>query len=581
VLVIGGYGIFGGRLSRRLARVEGLDVIVAGRSLEKAAAFCETNGGRPAAIDVCGDNLKTLFTQLAPAIVVDAAGPFQCYGSNPYRVAAAALSAGAHYIDLSDDGAFTAGISALDAEARRRSLVAISGASSVPAISSAAVSALSRSMASIDFIDTVILPGNRAPRGASVVGSILSQVGRPVATVRGNMARKVRGWSERRRETLRIPGVHSVSGRRSHHIGAPDTLLFPRHFGASNVSFRAGLELAVMNTALSLAGLAVAAFPRLRLERISGLLLRIADAMRGLGTDRGGMRVEVGGLRADGTGVKARWTLIAGHGDGPEVPTIPAYLLTRMILGGRIEPGARACLGEIAMDDIQNMTAELGIDTHSALEIEQSLFERVLGENFAELPSAIRKVHDSRISKRLEGRATVTRGDGIVAELIGMAFGFPTSGKDIPTTVIIERQGDKETWTRQFGSATFRSYLSPAPGNGPGGITERFGFLSFDIDLGERLGCLYYPVVKGRIGPIPLPRFLTPRSDTVEQLGMEDGRFHFSVKIDLPFFGHLVSYSGWLVDPMAPSEVASEEDRRASAKRVAMTDEFKTITRYP
>ncbi|MEZ2223294.1 DUF4166 domain-containing protein [Rhizobium sp. RCC_161_2] len=559
VLVIGGYGVFGGRLSRRLARVEGLDVIVAGRSLEKAAAFCETNGGRPATIDVVdGDNLEALFAQLAPAIVVDAAGPFQRYGSNPYRVAAAALRAGASYIDLSDDGAFTAGISTLDPEARKSGLVAISGASSVPAISSAAVAALSRQMTSIDFIDSVILPGNRAPRGTSVVGSILSQVGRPVLTVRGNGERSVRGWSERRHETLSIPGVQPVPGRRSHHIGAPDTFLFPRHFGAANVSFRAGLELAVMNAALSLAGLAVAAFPRLRLERLSGLLVRIADAMRGLGTDRGGMRVEVGGLSADGTGVKARWTLIAGHGDGPEVPTIPAYLLTRMILGGRIEPGARACVGEIAMEDIETVTAELGINTHSVQEVEQSLFERVLGENFAALPSAIRRVHDSRISKRLEGRATVTRGDGIVAKLIGMAFGFPGSGDDIPTTVTIERRGDKETWTRQFGSAAFRSYLSPAPGNRPGGVTERFGLLSFDIDLGERLGRLYYPVVKGRIGPIPLPRFLTPRSDTVEQLGLEDGRFHFSVNIDLPFFGHLVSYSGWLADPMAPLDVASE-----------------------
>jgi hypothetical protein len=309
-----------------------------------------------------------------------------------------------------------------------------------------------------------------------------------------------------------------------------------------------------MNTALSFAGLVVAAFPRLRLERLSGLLLRIADAMRGLGTDRGGMRVEVGGLKDDGTGVKGRWTLIAGHGDGPEVPTIPAYLLTLMILRRQIEPGARPCVGEITMVDIENVSAGLGIDTHRAQEVEQSLFEKVLGESFAELPSVIRKVHDSRISKRFEGRAIVTRGEGMIAKLIGMAFGFPGSGENIPTVVTIERYGEKETWTRQFGSATFRSYLSPAQDNRPGGITERFGFLSFDIDLGAHLGRLYYPVVKGRIGPIPLPRVLTPRSDTVEHQGGEDGRFHFSVKIALPFFGHLVSYSGWLIDPMAPLE---------------------------
>jgi hypothetical protein len=294
----------------------------------------------------------------------------------------------------------------------------------------------------------------------------------------------------------------------------------------------------------------VTAFPKLRLARIAGLLLRMADAMRGLGTDRGGMRVEIGGLMADGTGMRAWWTLIAGHGDGPEVPAIPAYLLTRMILKGQTQPGARACLGELAMKDIEHVTAELGIDSGSAQQIERSLFERVLDKNFAALPSAIRKIHDSRIDKRFEGMSAVTRGRGMVVNLVGMAFGFPASGRDIPTIVTIQRDGEKENWTRQFRSAKFCSHLSPAQGK-RGGITERFGFLSFDIDLEARGGCLYYPVARGRIGPIPLPRFLTPSSNTVEHQGSEDGCFHFSVKIALPFFGHLVSYEGWLAEDIA------------------------------
>jgi hypothetical protein len=204
------------------------------------------------------------------------------------------------------------------------------------------------------------------------------------------------------------------------------------------------------------------------------------------------------------------------------------------------------------MKDIEHVTAELGIDSGSAQQIEQSLFERVLGTNFAALPSPIRKIHDSRICKRFEGRSTVTRGRGIAVNLIGMAVGFPASGGDIPTIVTIHRDGEKEIWTRQFGSAKFCSRLSSARRK-RGSITERFGFLSFDIDLDARGGCLYYPVARGRIGPIPLPWFLTPSSDTVEHQGAEDGRFHFSVKIALPFFGHLVSYEGWLAEDIARS----------------------------
>ena len=60
---------------------------------------------------------------------------FRPYGRDPYRVARAAIAAGAHYIDLADDGAFVAGIGALDEEAKAAGVAVISGASSVPAIS--------------------------------------------------------------------------------------------------------------------------------------------------------------------------------------------------------------------------------------------------------------------------------------------------------------------------------------------------------------------------------------------------------------------------------------------------------------
>jgi Domain of unknown function (DUF4166) len=244
---------------------------------------------------------------------------------------------------------------------------------------------------------------------------------------------------------------------------------------------------------------------------------------------------------ADGTGMRAWWALIAGDGDGPEVAAISAYLLTRMILAGQIEPGARACIGALPTKDIEHVTAELGIASCSAHQIEQSLFESVLGKNFAGLPSAIRKIHDSRIYKRFEGRSTVTRRRGMVVNLTGKVVGFPESGREIPTIVAIQRDGVTEIRICQFGSARFGSLLSPTQG-------KRGGLLSFDIDLEARDSCLYYPVARGRIGPMPLPRFLTPGSDTVEHQGPEDGRFCFSVKIALPFFDHLVSYEGWLVE---------------------------------
>src|SRR6266478_6442556 len=103
VLILGGYGTFGGRLAQLLADEERLTLVIAGRSLAKARAFCTTlpPATEPATFDRDGDVERQL-REIAPDIVVDATGPFQSYGADPYRVVRAALALGVHYLDLAD-----------------------------------------------------------------------------------------------------------------------------------------------------------------------------------------------------------------------------------------------------------------------------------------------------------------------------------------------------------------------------------------------------------------------------------------------------------------------------------------------
>jgi saccharopine dehydrogenase-like NADP-dependent oxidoreductase len=106
VLVIGGYGGFGARLSRRLAG-DGWQVLVAGRSADKARAFA---AGLPEAEGVAFDRNGDCAVQLASLqadLVIDAAGPFQ--GSS-YALPRACIAAGLHYLDLADARGFVCGI---------------------------------------------------------------------------------------------------------------------------------------------------------------------------------------------------------------------------------------------------------------------------------------------------------------------------------------------------------------------------------------------------------------------------------------------------------------------------------------
>ncbi|MCC2655533.1 MAG: Saccharopine dehydrogenase [Panacagrimonas sp.] len=550
VLIAGGYGVFGGRLARLLAARGDLRVVVAGRSLASARAFCEALGGKaePLLFDRDADPMPTL-RALRPWCVVDAAGPFQAYGEevDPYRLAHAALACGAHYLDLSDDADFTAGITQLDEAAHMAQRVAISGASTVPAISAAAVRTLREGLARIDVIESVVLPGNRAPRGLSVMRAILAQVGRPLRLWRGGDWTEVPGWSGLRRDGLELRDGTRVASRWSSYIGSPDLRLFPAAFGARSVLFRAGLELSLLHWSLWLLGW----LPRLRvvrsLEPWARALRWIADRFERFGSDRGGMRVDVIGRDNDGHARRHTWTLIAERGDGPYVPALPSACLIDRLLRGELAPGARACLDDLQLGDIEAASVVLPIRCGRQAASAETLYERVMGRaEWSRMPEPVRDAHDLFDQRVFVGEARISAGGNALAWIVARVMRFPPAIECTPVRVTMQRNHDgSETWTRAFGRHRFGSTLSRRDSDPPGRIRERFGPMSFRLALPADESGLRMPLERGQWLGIPLPGWLTPRSDTREFVDAQ-GRFCFDVDISLPLLGRVVRYEGWL-----------------------------------
>jgi short subunit dehydrogenase-like uncharacterized protein len=244
VLVIGGTGMFGSRLCDLLVR-DGLDVTVAGRGLNRGGKFCTNHAkvrqnfvqnrqNTPELPYITLDRDGPLDGLAGFDVIVDAAGPFHAYGGDPYRVARGAIAAGAHYFDLCDNADFCQGISVLDGEAKASCVTVASGMSSVPAVSSAAVTALCDGQTPL-MIETAILPGNKAECGRSIVESILSQTGKFYVEKQGGRDVDVRSWSAPCSYDL---GRYTRQGWR---IEVPDQRLFPDHFNCPTVTFRAGL----------------------------------------------------------------------------------------------------------------------------------------------------------------------------------------------------------------------------------------------------------------------------------------------------------------------------------------------------
>ncbi|TAK79824.1 MAG: hypothetical protein EPO12_09690 [Aquabacterium sp.] len=358
ILVIGGYGFFGQRLVRRLARIDTLDVVVAGRSLQQAqalvAALAPTAAAQLSAlaVDALSDQLSALLQRLRPQVVVHTSGPFQGQG---YAVARACIACGVHYVDLADGHDFVCGIGALDEAARAAGVLVASGASSVPALSSAAVDHLVEGWQRVDFIDIGISPGNRTERGLSTVQAILAYCGRPLA----GTAPPAHGWSG----TWRFDYPGPVGRRLLSPCEVPDPSLLPaRYPGHPQLRFGAGLELRWLHRGMNL----MAAMARVGLvrdwRRHAGWLKAAADWARHLGSDAGAMHVAVRGVDAAGAAGERCWVLLAEHGDGPYVPTLAASALVRRLMAGELPArGARPCVGLLTLADFEREAAGLAI----------------------------------------------------------------------------------------------------------------------------------------------------------------------------------------------------------------------------
>lgn len=300
-------------------------------------------------------DLPAALARYQPNVVIHTAGPFQ---GNDYHVAKACIAAGVHYLDLADARDFVVGFSALDADAKSAQVMAVSGASSVPALSSAVVEHFRAEFTQLERMDFGITPGQKAARGLATTKAIMGYIGKPLKPVAG---RRLYGWQDVR--SVRYPTI----GRRwLANCDIPDLDLFPQHYGLREIRFGAGLELGIMHWGLWLASWLVRAGIPLPLERMAALLLRISNVFDAFGTADGGMFVKLQGRAADGVPHSREWYLEAYGGDGPYIPAIPAIVLAKKCLSGAAVPiGAQACVGLVTLEEYLHELRERRIETHA------------------------------------------------------------------------------------------------------------------------------------------------------------------------------------------------------------------------
>ena len=551
VLILGGYGTFGRRLTELLADEPRLTVVIAGRSRAGAEALRSELAAMAvldtAELDRDGD-IDEALASLRPDILVDATGPFQAYGAQPYRLLEACLRHRVNYLDFSDASAFTAGIADYDEAARERGIFALSAVSSAPALSAAAARHLAKGLSAVETVEGGIAPSPFAGIGRNVIEAIASYAGEPLQILRDARRSTAHGLTETRQMTICPPGSLPLGPRFFALVDVPDLTVMPDMLPGLRASwFGAGTAPVVYLQLLVL----LARLRRFRLvppvKVFAGLFHHVANRLT-WGERRGGMFVRVTGWDGQGQAVAKSWHLLAEGDAGPSVPAMAVDAVIRRCLAGQSPaPGARHAAGDLTLDDFARGFAARRIVTGERQERDRSLplYRRVLDRAWDRLPDAVRDLHQVETRRKFDGRAAVDRGSGLFARLIGALYGFPAAGSDVPVSVLLERRRDGELWQRTFAGRTFRSFQNEGRGSSVYLINERFGPVSVGLALVTDGRQLEYVVRRWTFLGIPMPMFMAPGGRTFEFV--EDGRFRFHVEIAHPWFGLIVRYRGWLI----------------------------------
>ena len=316
VLVIGGYGNFGSYIAQSLAQDPQIRLPIGGRAEAKAQSVAAWLGGaNPAeghAIDIDG-NLAAAFDRISPDIVVHTSGPFQ---RQDHRVARACIAQGCHYLDLADARDFVVSIGELDAAARERGVIVVSGASSVPCLTAAVIDHYRPGFTRLDAINYGICTAQQTNRGLATTLAVLSYVGKPLLRQRDGRMQRVFGWQDT--HVVRYP---ELGLRLFGKCDIPDLDLFPRRYSdVRSIRFAAGHELKVLHAGTWALGWLVRLGLVRSLDRHAEQLLKFALLFDRFGSGRSGFHMFLAGAGRDGRPRCAASSSSRGRGTGRTFP---------------------------------------------------------------------------------------------------------------------------------------------------------------------------------------------------------------------------------------------------------------------
>lgn len=228
ILIVGGYGKVGGRISELLCKKYPGKVIAAGKSLDKAEAFSRKLEGKviPMALDV-NKRIDERFFESVKLVVM-------CLDQTDTEFVKTCLMTGTAYIDISANYDFLSSIEALDEAAKTASVSAVLSVGLAPGLTNLMAQEAVRKMDSCDEIQITVMLGLGEKHGRAAIEWTVDQMNTRFTVQENGKMREVNSLSD----GLKV-NFHGELGRHKafrYHFADQHTL--PRTLGIPSVSTR-------------------------------------------------------------------------------------------------------------------------------------------------------------------------------------------------------------------------------------------------------------------------------------------------------------------------------------------------------
>jgi len=166
------------------------------------------------------------------------------------------------------------------------------------------------------------------------------------------------------------------------------------------------------------------------------------------------------------------------------------------------------------------------------------------GSAFGELHPLLQRLHSE--GGVLSGPVQVSFGRGVagfIGKRLAAKLGVPTTGRANELQVFIHSGPGTLHWNRKFnGQAEFKSTFVPVGRYPAGHWIESSGLVRLRLQVAVVGGGWRWVHAGTRIGGVPLPRWLMPRTTACKEVVDDVYRFH--VEVAFPVVGTVMMYSG-------------------------------------